>query len=297
MKPALLFRHYTWLLNLLRRRSGMTFDEISQHWIDDGMNDGNPLSRSTFSRYREAIADMFGISIDCDCNNNYTYYIKDTSPIEGDSIERWMLNTLTVGEVLFNSLSIKQCIILENVPEGERFLQLLLTAIKRHCCLKVTYCRFGCAPREAELCPYALKLWHQRWYLLADNGQHKSIYALDRMLAVTILEKEFEPDSSFDATTYLADYYGVLADGTPKEQVRLRVYGMRVNYLRTLPLHASQHEVEHTEAYTDFELDIRPTNDFLDALMAYGADVEVLQPEGIRQLMKQRFTHALKHYE
>ncbi len=297
MKPALIFRHYIWLLNLLRCRKRLTLEEISKEWETDKMNDGNPLPRSTFSRYREAIEQMFGIEICCDHNNNYAYYIKDTAIMDGDSLKHWMLNTLTVGDVLANSVSIKHCIILENVPAGECFLSTLLSSIKRHLKLKVVYCRFEKEAREVELCPYAIKLWHQRWYLLADNGKHMSTYSLDRMKEVRMLNEEFEPNDDFDAATYLADYYGVLADNTPKENVRIRVYGVKVNYLRTLPLHTSQREVNHTKEYTDFDLAIRPTADFLDALMAYGDSIEVLEPASVRRQIKQRFADALKHYE
>ena len=63
MKPSMIFHQYIWLVNTLRRYKKMTLDELSQRWVDDEVADGNPLSRSSFNRHRDAILDMFGIVI------------------------------------------------------------------------------------------------------------------------------------------------------------------------------------------------------------------------------------------
>ena len=64
MKPSLIFTQYVWLVNTLRRYGRMTLDELSAKWQDDGIADGNPLSRTTFNRHRDAVLDMFGVIID-----------------------------------------------------------------------------------------------------------------------------------------------------------------------------------------------------------------------------------------
>ncbi|MBR4191955.1 MAG: WYL domain-containing protein [Prevotella sp.] len=51
-----------------------------------------------------------------------------------------------------------------------------------------------------------------------------------------------------------------------------------LNYLRTLPLHHSQRELESGDHYTDFSFDIRPTDDLLDKLFSYRDSIEVLEP-------------------
>ena len=51
-----------------------------------------------------------------------------------------------------------------------------------------------------------------------------------------------------------------------------------LNYLRTLPLHHSQRELESGDHYTDFSFDIRPTDDLLGKLFSYRDSIEVLEP-------------------
>lgn len=69
-----------------------------------------------------------------------------------------------------------------------------------------------------------------------------------------------------------------------------------INYLRTLPLHASQKELTSTEEYADFEYNLRPTFDFKQELLAQGDEVEVLELAEFRQEMKDIVQWILKRY-
>ncbi len=121
-------------------------------------------------------------------------------------------------------------------------------------------------------------------------------YALDRMLAVEISDETFEMPEGFSPEAYFAEYYGITTDGTPMDHVVIRAYGNIPNYLRTLPLHASQNEVAHTDEYTDFSYDIRPSVDFILELMSYTGDLEVLEPLGLRQKIYNTLQTSLERY-
>ena len=90
--------------------------------------------------------------------------------------------------------------------------------------------------------------------------------------------------------------HGVLADSTDMAHIVVRAYGMTPHYLRTLPLHQSQQELCTTEEFADFSFDIRPTADFLGRLLSYGSDIEVLQPQELREKMKGMIAESLKRY-
>ena len=121
-------------------------------------------------------------------------------------------------------------------------------------------------------------------------------YALDRMLAVEISDETFEMPEDFSPEGYFAEYYGITTDDTPMAHVVIRAYGHVPNYLRTLPLHASQKEIEHTDEYTDFSYDIRPSVDFVLALISYSDGLEVLEPIELRQKICDSFQASLERY-
>ena len=283
----------------------MTFEELNQKWQDDDVADGNPLQRSSFNRHRDAILDMFGLIIDCE-PKTYKYYISNKEVLGDDSIERWLFSTLTVHGVLADSASIQERIILESAPEGEEYLDTIIRGIKTNRRLRMGYKKFQAEGYEKTVCPYALKLFRQRWYLLALNDDDQiRIYALDRMTMVELTDETFEMPADFSAQTYFSEYFGVLTTDTPLVHVVVRAHKWMPNYLRTLPLHHSQRELESgeithadssTTPYTDFSFDIRPTSDFLGELLRHSDGIEVLQPLDLRERMRQMIAETLKRY-
>ena len=222
MKPARIFQQYIWIINTLRQYKKLSLEELSNLWQNDDVNGGAPLSRTTFNRHKDSILDMFGIIIECTTFPGYKYYIANPEVLGDDSIEGWLFSTLTVSTVLSDSVSLRERILLENVPAGEEFLQTIIQALKANRKLLITYQRFGQDSYEKTIFPYALKLFHQRWYLLAFTGRHYATYSLDRMLAVSMTEETFERPDDFSPEAYFSEYYGILTDDTPMAHVVIR---------------------------------------------------------------------------
>ena len=291
----MIFRQYIWIINTLRAYKRLTFEEISRKWQDDEVSDGNALPRSSFNRHRDAMLDMFGIVIECE-PKSYKYYISNPEVLNDDSIERWIFSTLTVHGVLADSASVREYVVLENPPAGEEYLETIIRAIKTHHQLLIGYKAFGAEGYEKTLCPYSLKLDKRRWYLLTYTGRHMATYALDRMTKVELTDETFEMPADFSPQAYFSEYFGVMTDETPLAHVVIRAHDWTPNYLRTLPLHASQREVITTPDYTDFALDIRPTADFMNTLLSHADGLEVLEPDDLRQKMKEMIAKTLKRY-
>ena len=296
MKPAQIFQQYIWIINTLRAYRRQTLEELNQKWQDDQVADGNPLQRSSFNRHRDAILDMFGIIIDCD-KKTYKYYISNEDVLCDDSVERWLFSTLTVHGMLADSAAVKERLVLENAPAGEQYLDIIIRAIRTDRRLRIGYKKFQAEGYEKVVCPYALKLFRQRWYLLALNDEDQMrIYALDRITMLELTDKPFEMPEDFSPQAYFSEYFGVLTDDTPMAHVIVRAHKWMPNYLRTLPLHHSQRELTSTEDYTDFSFDIRPTTDFLGELLRHSDGIEVLEPPELREKMRQMIADTLKRY-
>ena len=296
MKPAQIFHQYIWIINTLRAYRQLTLEELNKKWQDDKVADGNPLQRSSFNRHRDAILDMFGIIIDCD-KKTYKYYISNKEVLSDDSIERWLFSTLTVHGMLADSAAVKERLVLENAPAGEQYLDIIIRAIRTNRRLHIGYKKFQAEGYEKMVCPYALKLFRQRWYLLALNDEDQMrIYALDRMTMAELTDDAFEMPEGFSSQAYFSEYFGVLTNDTPMAHVIVRAHKWMPNYLRTLPLHHSQRELTSTPDYTDFSFDIRPTSDFLGELLRHSEGIEVLEPLDLREKMRQMIVETLKRY-
>lgn len=296
MKQIQLFRQYIWIINTLRLNGKLTLSQLSRKWMDDCVTDGNPLARSTFNRHRDMILDLFGVIIGCE-EKTYRYYISNPSVLEDDGLMPWLFSTITVHGVLADSVAVKDRVVLEDVPAGMEYLSLIVRAIKSNHRLLIGYQKFGVEGYEKVVSPYALKLFHQRWYLLARTADDQMrIYALDRLTKAELTTEPFTMPRGFSPKAYFAEYFGVLTIPVPMAHVVIRAYDTAPNYLRTLPLHHSQREIATTPDYCDFALDLRPTTDFLGQLLSQGARIEVLEPEQLRQQIEQMVEENLKRY-
>lgn len=301
MKQGQIYYQYTWIINTLMAFKELTLEELSQKWQDDMVNGGNPLTRPSFTRHRRAILDMFGIIIES-APITYKYRIVNPQRLSNGSIEQWMYSTLTVHGVLAESVSLKDRVVLEDVPSGEHYLSTIIHAFRTSRRLLLGYQKFGTAGYVKTVCPYALKLFHRRWYLLALNDSDQfRIYALDRVTSMEMTGETFELPPNFSPQEYFAEYFGVLTNNTPLAHVLIRAHNYTPNYLRTLPLHQSQRELESGTlpdggTYTDFSFDIRPTADFLGQLLSHGSGIEVLSPPDLREHMRQMIAENLKRY-
>ena len=126
------------------------------------------------------------------------------------------------------------------------------------------------------------------------------MYALDRVLSLRETGGRFTYPAGFDPSAFFADSYGVFHSTDPAVTVLLRAGERQARFLRSLPLHASQHELSAAEAEalgysvgTDaalFALRLVPTLDFIQYLLSQGDELEVLAPESLRADIARRAT-------
>ena len=300
MTVPVLFREYIWLVNTIYKARKISLSEINEKWIETDYSGGVEFSRTTFHRHKIAIEDMFGIYIECDRKNGFKYYIGNEYVLQENSVQNWMLSTLSVSSLLAESMSLNERILLENVPSGGEKLKMLIKAMKESKKISITYRRYGGhATRTFDLEPYCLKLFGQRWYLLgrfADRGM--ATFSIDRMLEIKVSNEKFKFDEDFDAASYFSDCFGVMLDENSKpEKVLIRAYGFEPYYLRDLPLHHSQREIQSTEEYSDFELRLKITSDFKSKLLSRGEWIEILEPKALAEEIVEWHQKAIERYK
>ena len=310
MTTPALFKEYIWLVNTIHHAGRISLSDINKRWKRTEMSGGVELARTTFNRHKDAIEDIFGIYIDCDRRDGYRYHIGNKDALREDTVQNWMLSTLTVNNIIGDTLSLQHRIVLENIPSDGEYLELVIKAMKEGKRISITYRRYQSAEAKTfTLSPYCIKLFRQRWYLLAkfDDGGF-AIFSFDRIEDITPTDEPFTIEEGFSATKFFSECFGVvIGDGTPAERIVLRAFGREKYYLRDLPLHHTQKELkprtpeerqrqaEHD--YADFEFLLRPTADFKGQIMSRGAWLQVLEPEWLAHEICQWHEDALKKYQ
>ena len=67
--------------------------------------------------------------------------------------------------------------------------------------------------------------------------------------------------------------------------------------MRTLPLHHSQKEIEKHEKYSIFTVKVYPTLDFIQEILSYGDEVEVVSPKWVREDVASYARNLYKMYK
>ena len=286
-----LITKYVWVIETIYRRRKISFKELNELWLRDDISRGEDIPKRTFDNWRYVIQDMFGIDIANEGRGEYRYYIDNEEDISKNGLRSWLYNTFCVSNALANSQSIKDRILLEYVPSGQNYLQPIIEAMKENRVLNMTYHSYWKdEEHNFDVHPYCVKLFRQRWYMVARSTYSSyyekgpRVYALDRITYLHKTEHSFRMPDDWDAAEYFEGCFGVIADhNTDIQPVTLKVSPWQANYLRSLPLHESQQETERTPEYSIFTFNLRPEFDFQQELLWNGEDMEVLEPYWLRK--------------
>ena len=287
MDTKSLISNYVWIVDFIRRRGRVPFKEINKAWQRAERDGGLELSKRTFLRHINDIADIFGIDIECEGCGEYNYFITNDDS-KSDTTKEWLLNSMSLHNFVCDSQQLKKRILLEDIPSGQKFLTTIIEAIHES---------------DFEIKPICVKLFRQRWYVYAKSQVGNRIYALDRINDIEVTDKKYKfpdiaPDEVFNKTV------GVSAFDAKVEKVRIKAFkdkqhGYEDCYLRSLPLHKSQREIISlsTDEYAVFEYDMKVSFELVQELLRHMDSIEVVAPKSLRDEMK-RVTEALtKRYK
>ena len=279
----------------------LTREDIDRRWSRCRYNDDHEdqFPERRFHRYRHELEEIFDIDIKCNRSRGCVYYIENKDDIGGDLGRKWLLNAMSVHSMLDQAQDISENILYEDIPLGTQYLTSIVDAIRTRTKLKVTYHNFiRNEIYDFYLAPYCLKAFKQRWYVAGCPSTHPTetrVYALDRILGMELTNDEFKYPKDFDSHHFFAPYYGVFRNAKPTKVI-IEANDKSTQYLRLLPLHASQKEIKQIEDFTYFEYDIAPTFDFIQELRTHGTDIRIVEPEALVKVFKKEARKAYEMY-
>ncbi|KAA6337544.1 hypothetical protein EZS27_014377 [termite gut metagenome] len=186
-----LLNRYIWLIDTISRAGSLTFEEINNKWRDSAQHyDDKDIPLRTFHDHREAIDELFDISIVCN-KSNYQYSIKDNGIFKRNDVKKWLLETFSVSNMLRESENIKERIVVEDVPSAQAYLTDVIHAMRQNVKINILYHPYnGDKQSEIMVSPYFVKMHERRWYMYGKPDHRKDemrTYALDRISRLTFL--------------------------------------------------------------------------------------------------------------
>lgn len=197
---------------------------------------------------------------------------------------------------LISNMSVRDRILLEDVPSAGECLDTVLDAIKQNRLISFDYEDYWEDPISVTMQPYFVKLYRQHWKVIGplQDGKIGSIrsYALDadRMNNLRILDEKFNYPEDFSPEKFMEDSIGTATFPTraaePKDVIILAWEKVNL-YLKHTPLHGSQRILYDCpeDGYTIFAYRLHTTDDFYQEVCRYGNFMEVLYPGDVREEM------------
>ena len=283
----------TWLME--RLRTPVTMRKLQEEWMYDPMNNypGRPFDKKTFDNWRNYLEAYFGVDVEMGrFAGRKTLYCLKSAPGAGNA-RKWLINTVSVQNTLRENLTIRDRILLEDIPSSGDVLKTVLDAIKQNRLISFDYEDYWEDPLTVTMQPYFVKLYRQHWKVIGplEDGKKRTIrsYALDgdRMKNLKVLDERFSYPEDF-----MTDCIGTTTFPTKaaKPQNVIILAWEKVNlYLKHTPMHRSQRILHDCpeDGYTIFSYRLHTTDDFYQEVCRYGNYMEVLYPKDVRaEMMK-----------
>ena len=278
-----------WLVDTIHKAGKISYCELNDKWVrNEKFSGGIDLSKRTLHKWIDVIFDTFGVIVANEGKGEYRYYLENPEELQNGSMERWLFDINSVSNALIDNKSHHKRIMLEQIPSGHRYMNEVMEAMMQNKRLRIiSHDYYENKDSLLIIEPYLLRLWHQRWYIVANTVNTNEVrrYCLDRIVDMQMMHEVFTMPDEFSAEEFFRDCYGVMSDsyGPEATRVRLKLTAFQANYVRDLPLHESQQEIERNDEYSIFELYVRPTYDLYQEVLRMGTQVEVLEPNYMRE--------------
>lgn len=285
-----------WLLETIDTNEPITLKEISDKWEISPLNEiGEKYARRTFHDHIKAISDAFDITIKC--NNYHQYYIDRE---ESNPTADWLMDSFSISTMTNEAKNLKSLIVWEDVPSGRKWLATIMRAMKQKQCLRITHQSFKkTVPTTRDMEPYFIQMHNRRWYVYALNKETQKIFtlSLDRIIDIEMLEEKFKLPKNYNPKKYLAKGYGVsIYEDIAPETIQIKATNYSAKYLRSLPLHESQKEIETNDEYSIFQLKVPAVDEFFLDVLHQGDTIEIISPQHIRTQFAEIVMKLAKRY-
>lgn len=184
--------------------------------------------------------------------------------------------------------------------KGLEFLSDLIDAAIAHKPLMIHYRTYAGKEKDSVLHPYHVKQYNNRWFLFGleetTHGNRIANRPLDRIVKFSLADVKFIPNTEVDFGTRFKDIVGVTIpdDSIKVEQVLLKFDKDRFPYVVSKPIHHSQTTIDEEQHL--LQIEVRPNKELEALLLSFGPQVEILQPEWLRQQFAEKIQEYFKIY-
>lgn len=286
------------IINKLKQKPS-SFLDLQKHLQHESQFDEEnyEISIRTFQRDIAEIKSLFDIEI----KYNRSEFVYEIIEDQNEPHNQRLLEAFTVLDTLKLAQQYEDEIIFEHrKAQGLENMFILLHAIKNKFEITFKHQKYWeDFQTSRSIQPYILKESKNRWYLIGLDNQKNQIrtYGLDRISEIIVTKTKFTKPLKNEIQNKLKNSFGVIYDENEVQKIVLQFTNFQANYIKSLPLHASQKIVLENEKFCIIELQIYPTHDFIMEILSLGKEVKVLEPKTLLEKIKTNLKENLDNYK
>ena len=294
-------RRYLVFLELLEKTEELvTAEQIEAALLKEGLN----FSTSSLSRDYKFL-ESIGFKIHNIKTQGYKLDIENT--------EKFAFLTNLFKRIAFSNL-LNKSIRLEtdthkylaldetSIVENFQYFDSILEAIKARKEIRFEHTSFyhteRKAPKTHTIKPHLLKEYQNRWYVVGETDAGFRVFGIDRLSGLQILDNKPFRNKTDEANEKLYHTVGLNFSAHEPTRMVLRFHESQKPYLESLKLHNSQKIVEEDlEGFYTISLFVNYNFELKQQLLKYGSLLEVVEPDFVREDIKNELKKAVAAYK
>jgi len=150
---------------------------------------------------------------------------------------------------------------------------------------------------QREISPQRLTHYRDNWYLDAWCHQRNALrsFAVERLRAAKMLEKRAKDVAEMELDAHFSTSYGIFA-GKPEHTAVLRFTPQRTRWVAEEQWHPQQQGRMLEDGGYELRIPYSDPRELAMDILKHGAEVEVVAPESLRQMLREHLRDALGRY-
>lgn len=183
------------------------------------------------------------------------------------------------------------------LKERDDYLTKLMRAVveKRKCHVCYT-ARGETKAKEYEFCPYSLLFHTGGIYVVVNIPPHDNYFyiAVQRIQSLTVTDDHFERNPEFSLNDFLKHNFGIWSE--EPQELHLRFAPEAAPSIEERTWHPSQEIEKRDDGFLDLRMNLGVSEEFIAWILRWGHFVEVLKPDSLRGIIRDRLKLAFRIY-
>lgn len=295
-------KRYFLIVSYITRANRPSRNEIMKMLDAEGLH----VSFRTFQRDIEDIRNEFAIEIKYDKAKN-GYFIDKEASLNMEFILRFfelsisaqvMIDSFKDGVKTLKYISFDS----SDHLTGVHWLRNLVLATRKQQVIKFDHTSFQTGvTRNYEVHPYLLKEYKQRWFLFGFVPFYNDyrIFGIERIQNLIIVDQYFHIPKNFNSAERFEHIIGISLlpyQEQPIQTIVISTTAEQGRYMKSLPWHPSFTTLVDNDDEFRFALTIMPNNEFIQLMLNYCNRITILQPQWLRNTVKEILLDSAAKY-